>query len=58
MEEIDKARSSGSAIRIIAGFEARILENGDIDFPEEYEGHFVVAAFIRNTDPRINGLTP
>jgi len=45
LEEIDKARSSGSAIRIIAGFEVKILENGDIDFPEEYEGHFVVASF-------------
>ncbi len=45
LEEIDEARSSGSAIRIIAGFEAKILENGGIDFPEEYSGHFLVASF-------------
>lgn len=45
LEEIDKARSSGSAIRMIAGFEAKILDNGSIDFPEEFAGNFLVASF-------------
>jgi putative hydrolase len=45
LEEIDKAKSSGSAIRMISGFEAKILDSGTLDFPEEYAGHFLVASF-------------
>ena len=45
LEEIDKAKSSGTALRMIPGFEAKILANGTLDFPEEYAGHFLVASF-------------
>ena len=45
LEEIDKAKSSGYLLRIISGFEAKILDNGTLDFPEEYAGHFLIASF-------------
>jgi putative hydrolase len=45
LEEIDKTRATKPRVRIIAGFEAKILEDGSIDFPEEYSDHFVVASF-------------
>lgn len=45
LEEIDKAKSSGTALRMIPGFEAKILANGTLDFSEEYAGHFLVASF-------------
>lgn len=45
LEEIDKVRSSGPRVKIIAGFEAKILEDGSIDCPEEYFDNFVVASF-------------
>jgi histidinol phosphatase-like PHP family hydrolase len=44
LEEIDKAKSSGTALRMIPGFEAKILTNGTLDFPEEYADHFLVAS--------------
>ena len=45
LEEIDKVRSSGPRVKIISGFEAKILEDGSIDCPEEYFENFVVASF-------------
>jgi putative hydrolase len=45
LEEIDRIVSSGTKITIISGFEAKILKNGTVDFPHEYEGHFLIASF-------------
>ena len=45
LEEIDRIVSSGTKITIISGFEAKILMNGTVDIPHEYEGHFLIASF-------------
>jgi putative hydrolase len=45
LEEIDKVRSSGPSLKIITGFEAKILEDGSIDCSEEYFDNFVIASF-------------
>lgn len=45
LEEIDNVRSSGTHLTIISGFEAKILEDGSIDCPEEYFDNFVIASF-------------
>jgi putative hydrolase len=45
LEEIDKIRSFGSGLKIISGFEAKILEDGSIDCPENYYDNFVIASF-------------
>ena len=45
LEEIDKIVSSGTKTTIISGFEAKILKDGTVDFPKEYEGHFLIASF-------------
>ncbi|RPJ30642.1 MAG: PHP domain-containing protein [Nitrosopumilales archaeon] len=45
LEEIDKIVSSGTKPTIISGFEAKILKDGTVDFPTEYEGHFLIASF-------------
>lgn len=45
LEEIDRIVSSGTKITIISGFEAKILKDGTVDFPTEYEGHFLIASF-------------
>ena len=45
LEEIDKIVSSGTKTTIISGFEAKILKDGTVDFPTEYEGHFLIASF-------------
>jgi histidinol phosphatase-like PHP family hydrolase len=45
LEEIDRIVSSGIKITIISGFEAKILKNGTVDIPHEYEGHFLIASF-------------
>lgn len=45
LEEIDKIVSSGTKTTIISGFEAKILNDGTVDFPTEYEGHFLIASF-------------
>ncbi len=45
LEEIDKAKSSGTRIKIITGFEAKILEDGSIDCPENYYENFIIASF-------------
>lgn len=45
LEEIDKMVSSGTKLTLISGFEAKILKDGTVDFPNEYEGHFLIASF-------------
>ena len=45
LEEIDKIVASGTKIAIISGFEAKILKDGTVDLPTEYEGHFLIASF-------------
>lgn len=45
LDEIDRIVSSGTKITIISGFEAKILMNGTVDIPHEYEGHFLIASF-------------
>lgn len=45
LEEIDRVISSGIKITIISGFEAKILKDGTVDFPSEYEGFFLIASF-------------
>ena len=45
LEEIDRIHSSGTKINIISGFEAKILKDGTVDFPEGYEGYFLIASF-------------
>ena len=45
LEEIDKVKSSGTRIKIITGFEAKILEDGSIDCPEDYYENFIIASF-------------
>jgi histidinol phosphatase-like PHP family hydrolase len=45
LEEIDKIKSSGTKLTLISGFEAKILKDGTVDFPNEYEGHFLIASF-------------
>lgn len=45
LDEIDKAKANKPRVKIITGFEAKILENGTIDFPEEYSKYFVIASF-------------
>jgi putative hydrolase len=45
LEEIDKVKSLGTRIKIISGFEAKILEDGSIDCPEEYNENFIIASF-------------
>ena len=45
LEEIDKIVSSGTKTTIISGFEAKILKDGTVDFPTEFEGHFLIASF-------------
>lgn len=45
LEEIDRIVSSGTKLTIISGFEAKILKDGTVDFPTEYEGHFLIASF-------------
>ena len=48
LEEIDKSVSSGIKVTIISGFEAKILKDGTVDFPSEYEGFFLIASFHTN----------
>jgi putative hydrolase len=50
LEEIDKVRSSGPSVKIISGFEAKILEDGAIDCPEEYFDNLLSQAFMRPTE--------
>jgi histidinol phosphatase-like PHP family hydrolase len=45
LEEIDTMVSSGTKLTLISGFEAKILKDGTVDFPNEYEGHFLIASF-------------
>jgi histidinol phosphatase-like PHP family hydrolase len=45
LEEIDRIVSSGTRMTIISGFEAKILNDGTVDFPSEYEGYFLIASF-------------
>jgi histidinol phosphatase-like PHP family hydrolase len=45
LEEIDKIMASGTKLTLISGFEAKILKDGTVDFPNEYEGHFLIASF-------------
>ena len=45
LEEIDNMVSSGTKLSLISGFEAKILKDGTVDFPNEYEGHFLIASF-------------
>src|SRR5262245_306389 len=45
LDAIDKAKANKPRVKIITGFEAKILENGTIDFPEEYSNYFVIASF-------------
>jgi histidinol phosphatase-like PHP family hydrolase len=45
LEDIDRIVSSGTKMNIIAGFEAKILKDGSVDVPQEYEGHFLIASF-------------
>ena len=45
LEEIDRMISSGTGLKIIPGFEAKILKDGTVDFPMEYEGFFLIASF-------------
>jgi putative hydrolase len=45
LDAIDKARANKPRVKIITGFEAKILEDGTIDFPEEYSNYFVIASF-------------
>ena len=45
LEEIDRMISSGSKMTIISGFEAKILKDGTVDFPPEYEDYFLIASF-------------
>lgn len=48
LEEIDKIVSSGIRVTLISGFEAKILKDGTVDFPSEYEGYFLIASFHTN----------
>jgi putative hydrolase len=48
LEEIDRIVSSGTRMTIISGFEAKILKDGMVDFPSEYEGYFLIASFHTN----------
>jgi putative hydrolase len=48
LEEIDRIVSSGTSMTIISGFEAKILKDGTVDFPSEYEGYFLIASFHTN----------
>lgn len=48
LEEIDRIVSSGTKTTIISGFEAKILKDGTVDFPSEYEGYFLIASFHTN----------
>jgi putative hydrolase len=48
LEEIDRIVSSGTRMTIISGFEAKILKDGTVDFPSEYEGYFLIASFHTN----------
>lgn len=48
LEEIDKIVSSGIKVTLISGFEAKILKDGSVDFPSEYEGYFLIASFHTN----------
>lgn len=45
LDEIDRIVSSGSKMTLISGFEAKILKDGTVDFPSEYEGYFLIASF-------------
>ena len=45
LDDIDRIISSGTNMTIIAGFEAKILKDGTVDVPPEYEGHFLIASF-------------
>ncbi|MER3408326.1 MAG: hypothetical protein C4292_06280 [Nitrososphaera sp.] len=48
LEEIDRTIASGDhrRVKVIPGFEAKILRDGSIDCPDEYAGkYFVVASF-------------
>jgi putative hydrolase len=48
LEEIDRIVSSGTRMTLISGFEAKILKDGMVDFPSEYEGYFLIASFHTN----------
>jgi putative hydrolase len=39
-------------VKIITGFEAKILENGEIDFPEEFSEYFIIASFHTKYDDK------
>ena len=40
LDDIDRIISSGARMTIISGFEAKILKDGTVDVPSEYEDHF------------------
>jgi putative hydrolase len=52
LEEIDKAKATKPRVKIITGFEAKILENGEIDFPEEFSEYFIIASFHTKYDDK------
>jgi histidinol phosphatase-like PHP family hydrolase len=46
LREIEEQAGSTSSVRVVAGFEAKILRDGSIDCPKEYaEKYFIVASF-------------
>jgi putative hydrolase len=45
LDDIDRIISSGTKMTIISGFEAKILKDGTVDVPSEYEDHFLIASF-------------
>ncbi len=57
LEEIERIVSSGTKITIISGFEAKILKDGTVDFPTEYEGHFLIASFHTRYNNKENWLS-
>ncbi|HEU5445750.1 MAG TPA: PHP domain-containing protein [Nitrososphaeraceae archaeon] len=57
LEEIDKIVSSGTKTTIISGFEAKILKDGTVDFPTEYEGHFLIASFHTRYNNKVDWLS-
>ncbi|HEX2305943.1 MAG TPA: PHP domain-containing protein [Nitrososphaeraceae archaeon] len=57
LEEIDRIVASGTKMTIISGFEAKILKDGTVDFPSEYEGYFLIASFHTNFDVKHDWLS-
>ena len=51
LDEIERISSSDHTIKIIAGFEAKILIDGSIDCPEKYaDDYFLIASFHTRYD--------